>query len=224
MQKALRATIVAFALSSVSFSSIASSGTFLKFGAGEARYDTGEKRFGGKKHLSYDIAGGYRWQLADAFALGAEAGYVDLGGSTHRVADPAAKQDTRNTRRPIPGKPQNKPKRPVPTYWEKSTLSARAFVLGANARWQVGEQWSLTARTGIARTHTALEVHTRRTSAAVSTSGIAPYLGAGVGFAATPTTDLSLDVSRYALAGTRVRPGGTRMHVHTIHAGVEVRF
>ncbi|MDR6643852.1 opacity protein-like surface antigen [Luteibacter sp. 1214] len=224
MQKILHATLAAVALASLSLPAAASTGTFLKLGAGEARYGTGEKRFDGKKHMSYDVVGGYRWQIANTFALGVETGYVDLGGSTHRVADPAAKQDTRNSRRPIPGKPQNKPKRPVPTYWEKSTLSARAFVLGVNARWQVGEQWSLTTRSGIARTHTALEVHTRRRSAAVSTSGITPYLGAGIGFAVTPNTDLSLDVSRYALAGTRGRAGGTRMHVHTIHAGVDMRF
>ncbi|WP_143025901.1 hypothetical protein [Dyella sp. 333MFSha] len=45
-----------------------------------------------------------------------------------------------------------------------------------------------------------------------------------IGFALTPTTDLSLDVSRYTLAGTRIRPGGKRIHVHTIHAGVDMRF
>lgn len=224
MQKVLHATLAAVALASLSFSATASTGTFLKFGAGEARYGTGEKRFDGKKHMSYDLVGGYRWRMADTFALGVETGYVDLGGATYRVADPAAKQDTRNSRRPIRGKPQDKPKRPTPTYREKSTLSARAFVLGTNARWQVGEQWSLTARSGIVRTHTALDVHTRRNSTAVSTSGIAPYLGVGTGFAVTPTTDLTLDVARYALAGTHVRPGGNRVHVHTIHAGLEMRF
>jgi hypothetical protein len=88
------------------------------------------------KDVALGVTGGYRWQLDDVFSIGPEAGLVDLGElSTHGTASS--------------GGPGN-----AFSELDRGSVKNKAALLGVNAKWMLGDQWSLGLRTGFLHTWT----------------------------------------------------------------------
>ncbi|SEO40747.1 Outer membrane protein beta-barrel domain-containing protein [Luteibacter sp. UNC138MFCol5.1] len=82
-----------------------------------------------KKDTMFGVIGGYRWIIDDAWSIGPEAGYVDLGGADYSGSNGSII-------------------RPIGI---RAKLTNKAVLLGANSKWLIGDGWSLTLRTGLAR-------------------------------------------------------------------------
>lgn len=224
MQKAVRAAVVALSVSIAPFAAVAESAAFVNFGFGASRFNTHDTRFGHRPRFAFEAGGGYRWQVAEPWAIGVEAGVADLGTVTHRVADPAAKRDPANRARPVTTKSKQKPARPVATYTEKSRFSVDSLLVGASARWSIAEQWSLTGRVGMARHHATVESRTRTSKHTASAWSWQPYVGIGGAFALSPNADFVLAATRYQLASPLAGNARQRTSVAVLSAGLETRF
>jgi hypothetical protein len=224
MHSAVRAAVVALSISTIPLASAAESAAFVTFGFGASTFDTHDTRFDGRPRFAFEARGGYRWQVTEPWAIGVEAGVADLGTVTRRVADPVAKQDPANRPRPVMSRRQKKPARPVATYLEKSRLSVDSLLVGANARWSIGEQWSVTARAGMARHHASVEARTRTTKHQASTWSWQPYAGIGGAFALSPDADFTLAATRYRFAGPLAGKDRQRAGIAVLSAGLESRF
>lgn len=149
-QKVLCSAIVAISLSTASMFAHADGEAFVSLSAGRAQNDIhahnqsfdGPTNFDGYDHVHIDkkdvalgITGGYRWTVDDVFAIGPEVGYVDLGSFKGRatVSVPGEFDETFH-----------------------SEIENKAILLGINAKWKLGHNWSITARTGLFHTRTRI--------------------------------------------------------------------
>lgn len=83
-----------------------------------------------KKDAMFGVIGGYRWTIDEVWSIGPEAGYVDLGGADYRGSNGSI----------------------ILPFDIRTKLTNKAVLLGANSKWLIGDGWSLTLRTGLART------------------------------------------------------------------------
>lgn len=184
MQKVLLATAAALTLTAVSFTAAANpAGAFLRADIGKARYAVPSKLYDGKSARAYELGGGYRWGLGEHVALGAELGYADLGKvkyratGTHRYGSQTYPLSTR------------------------SEIGSRAVLIGANVKWELPQDFSVTGRAGIARMRTQHWSHTQAGPGSDyyrgTLKGGSGYLGLGMGYAVTSHIDVGIDVTRY---------------------------
>ncbi|HEY4292758.1 outer membrane beta-barrel protein [Luteibacter sp.] len=202
MPKLLLATAVALSAAFAPLAATASSeGAFLGASLGKARYDADMGAYDGKWARAYELLGGYRWKAGDRFAVGVEGGYANLGQIADRQHGAAT---------------------------NKSTLVARAWLIGANGKWAMAKDWSLIGRAGIARTRSDFESRSvagssrSRFRAHVTDSSV--YLGTGVAYALTPRADVSLQATRYLPSGRNTVVRNTRIAATVLSAGAEFRF
>ena len=212
MRHLLIATAVAISASFTSFAAFAAdtspAGGFIHLGAGQTIHDTAlSSYFDGKRTLGYDLFGGYRWEMGKGVALGFEAGAAHLGASEQFRRGSASR----------------------PTV--KSGLGANAWLAGANMKWAVGDDVSLTGRAGLAR------VNVRATSEVITgrlrsvsharLSANTPYVGVGIGYALTEQLDLTLQITHYASMSSSARAGRPALrdwNGTTVNLGIEYRF
>jgi hypothetical protein len=93
-----------------------------------------------RRDQAFGMSGGYRWPLSSSIKVGIEGGYVDLGEATARYDR----------------EPYFVGNHFVST--EKRREDVKAPFVGINGRWVVGSVWSLTARGGVARYRSSLDV------------------------------------------------------------------
>ncbi|MBA2077407.1 MAG: hypothetical protein BGP10_05965 [Rhodanobacter sp. 68-29] len=82
------------------------------------------------RRTGYGVLGGYRWKVGNDLGLGLEAGYADLGN--FRVKNVFNSQDVNQT---------------------SSTNALRGWLLGANGRINLTQQWYLSAHGGYFRSN-----------------------------------------------------------------------
>jgi hypothetical protein len=154
------------------------SGLFI--GTREDHFDRNDRAFG--------ISGGYRWPLMESIKLGIEGGYVDLGDATARYDQ---HQDFIGTH---------------VDSTEKRREGVKAPFVGINGRWIIGDAWSLTARGGIARYRSSLDVDNASvisggTSSATHDSyertRVSYYYGISFGYDITPSLGIALSFDRF---------------------------
>jgi hypothetical protein len=211
MQKLLLATAIAVSTSFASTAALAADdsngGAFVHLGAGKTNYLTQVKTFDGKKATSLDVLGGYRWGLGHGFAVGVEGGFAHLGTVEKKGQRPAPKQKG-----------------------ARDSMTSHAWLVGANAKWNVTENVSLTGRAGSARIQTRIESraageknpHYRATFTRPTT-----YFGLGAGYAITDHLDLTVQATRYRNSSVQIRNAKGRYSdwaATTYNAGVEYRF
>jgi OmpA-OmpF porin, OOP family len=202
MPKLLLATAVALAASFAPLAAIAASeGAFLGASLGKVRYDADISAYDGKWGGAYELLGGYRWKAGDRFAVGVEGGYANLGH--------LANWD-----------------RGTPTY--KNTLGARAWLVGANGKWNMAKDWSLIGRVGIARTRADFESRARSGSSRyhfrANVTDTTLYVGTGVAYALTPHADISLQATRYLPSSQHAYVRNARIAATVLSTGAEFRF
>ncbi|MGE7139406.1 outer membrane protein [Luteibacter sp. NPDC031894] len=214
MQKLLLAAAVAAATSLTSFAAAASdaapngtspSGAFIHFGMGKVRQSGDIRKYDNRKARNIDLLAGYRWGLSNNVALGVEGGLTGLGRGEQKRASSAN------------GKPG-----------AQTRFGNALWLLGANGKWNVTEEFSLIGRAGIAYSVAVFETREAGSkkwrNRETATRGT-QYIGVGVGYALTNHLDLTLQGTRYATTtfkaknGKKVSSGGS-----TINAGVEYRF
>lgn len=211
MKTALRATAVALSLSLVSLAaSAASDGAFFRLEGGQARYDVDHTRYDGKSARAFGVGGGYRWQVSTPFALGVEAGYMDLGKIRDRFDGVVIR-----------------PNRKTQAATARSEFGTRAFMLGANGRWQMAGKWSLTGRFGVAHTRsrlwTSVDVGSRTESFRASAARNTAYAGLGVSYAVSSKVDLGLNMTHYSSTGSGLALD-ERENVNAFGISAEVRL
>src|ERR1700750_1987413 len=212
MQKALLAAAAALTLSTVSLAAAAASdGAFVRLEGGKAHYDVDSRLYDGKSARAFSIGGGYRWQVAPPFALGVEAGFVDLGKVKHRMRGTFFYS--------------NGTQQPFRTH---SQLGTRALLIGANGRWEIAKEWSVTGRFGMAHTHTKLWSQTDAGRASDYYRGTnvrnTAYFGAGVNYAISPNIDAGIHMTHYSSVGTGFAAYNKRVDINAFGAVVEARF
>ena len=196
MQKALLTAaaalsfgIVPLSASAASAASTASDGVFVRVEGARAGYDVDNTRFDSKAARAFGFSAGYRWQVSTPFSLGIEAGYMNLG----TVKDQFDRKSLLSSGR-------------LQDIRARSEFGTRAYLLGANGRWNVANKWSLTGRLGVA--HARSRVWSRADAGAVTVSyrdvlvHNTAYVGAGVGYAVRSNIDLGLNMTHYSATGS----------------------
>jgi opacity protein-like surface antigen len=212
MQKALLATAVALTLSAVSLTATAASnGPFVRLETGKAHYGVDDHLYDSKSARSFGVTGGYRWQVTTPFALGVEAGYMNLGNVKYRHD---------NTVLDSNGTPH--------AYSTRNELGMRAFLVGANGRFEFAKQWSLTGRLGMAHTRTRFAGETNANLGSSDYRGNlvrnTAYAGVGVNYALSRKIDVGLNMTRYSSTGTGFAHSDNRVGINTFGATMEARF
>ncbi|WP_291782043.1 outer membrane beta-barrel protein [Luteibacter sp.] len=202
----LAATAIA-ALVSISIAHADNSGVFVQADAGRTTVSTSNGKF------SFGVSGGYRWAVAPSFALGVEAGYVDLGhrSNTYNYSLNYGPHSLSGTSR--------------------NRGSVKAATLGVNAKWDMSETYFLMLRGGIARYRLNNTTKSYSVSDGVSYSdsdsdihnSTRYYVGAGFGMHLMPNLDLQVTYDhyapRYSTYGYHLSP-----KLNSWSAGVEYRF
>lgn len=205
MQKLLLATAIAVSTSFTSFAALAADnstgGAFAHIGWGQARYHNDFSQLDRRKTANYELLGGYRWGLGHSFALGVEGGFTHLG-SIHRV------ERTR-------------------LGSAKYDLHAKAWLAGANAKWNMTKDFSLVGRAGVALVDARFDGRSlgnenfkARSEGSTSTA----YFGLGVDYALTRHLDLTLQATRYGTRSVATANYANRWDIVTYNAGAEYRF
>ena len=139
----------------------------------------------------YIVNLGYRWAVAPNFALGAEAGYTDLGkwsGDLTLLSDP----------------PDGGPLR---------ASALKGWTVGANAHWNFTDHWYLSGRAGLFRANLQGEYLTVASGSVdrvrVDDTSNKWYAGAGVGYDFTRNfgVGISYDYYRADRNGPKFDPG-----------------
>jgi len=181
--------LVAAALAAAASMSAAhadSSGAFVQGSAGQARNS-------GHGEFAYGITGGYRWTVAPSFYLGLEGGYQDLGnrkfsgGYAYQFADMTGASHSIST-----------------SY--RSKAATKALLLGANAKWDMTDNFFVLMRAGVARYRLKASVTAYGTfdgdydkdHFTRSTYSTRYYAGVGAGYHLTPQLDLQITYDHFA--------------------------
>ncbi|NII55343.1 outer membrane beta-barrel protein [Luteibacter sp. SG786] len=203
MHKLIVATTLAASASFASFASFAddaayaqrgaASGAFVHLGLGRANHITDFKGHDGKTPTSA-LLGGYRWRLANDFALGFDGGLVGLGQTTQSRHSASANGSA-----------------------TRSRLTTGAWVIGMNAKWYLTETFALESRVGVAWTVTKFENRAaddrkwKRQGSEVTRN--ARYIGLGASYALTDSLDLGVQLTRYGRKAIRPQHTGGKPSV-----------
>jgi opacity protein-like surface antigen len=195
----------------------ASEGTFIGINGGRTNYDISHSDFHDKTDTAFGAVVGYRWAVDRPFYLGVEGGYVDLGKikSTDEFGGI--------------------------TYIEKDKyeLKGRALLLGANGKWELPHHWSITARLGVAHSHTSYDIHSDYTFRNLGTGSVGPtdsreshessndngiYAGVGFGYDFTKNFSVTLNYDNYSLKAQDITEDKRTVNVGVWGAAAEFRF
>ncbi|QDE41210.1 porin family protein [Luteibacter pinisoli] len=152
---------------------------------------------------------GYRWAVADRFALGVEGGYAWLGQMNHRQYLPIRGSNNK-------------------ALYTRN-IDLRAYLLGGNFKWHIDDQLSLAVRGGIARSHghqrDRLEGPGLHRTSSNHADSVRPYVGLSLGYAVIPKLTLSIDANRYFVNKVHYTDGRTQLlAVNTLGLGAEYTF
>lgn len=154
MHKVMCAAVVTALFATVPVASQAQGQAFVTASAGQSHYsvhanggqygDSADDRLVSRvddKDAALGVTGGYRWMIDDVFSIGPEAGFVDLGklrehGSYSSVTSPDISS----------------------FETVRGNLRTQAALLGINAKWMLGDAWSLGLRTGFIHTWTRARI------------------------------------------------------------------
>lgn len=211
MKRTCFAAAVALSLSLVSVAAAATSGgAFVRLEGARANYDIDYTVHDGQSTRAFGITTGYRWQVSTPFALGIEAGYVNLGTVKDRFDGVLYKAN--GTRQPDT---------------IRSQLGTRSYLLGPTVRWNVAPAWSLSGRLGIAHSRTRVAEQYDAGSVSDSYRGMIVrntlYAGVGVAYAVTSNIDLGLNVTHYSATGKGYSVN-EMVNLNVLGASVEMRF
>jgi OmpA-OmpF porin, OOP family len=213
MQKVLLSVAAAAALSFVSFAANAAThdGAFISVNGGQSNYDISHTQWQDKTDRAYGVTAGYRWVVDRPFAIGVEAGYVNLGKMTTRYdfSDDYYRD----------------------VY--KFNQKGQSILVGANGKWDLPHGLSITARAGIAHSRVKFKgqedlspairgydpYETSRTS---TDNGI--YAGLGFGYDFTPNFGLTLTYDHYSLKARDVLLDKRSVDVSVYGGALEFRF
>jgi len=199
MQKVLCLAVVAAVLGAVAAPACARGDGFIAVSAGQSRtsFDGSSREFdrddygagyrADKKDTMFGVVGGYRWTIDEVWSVGPEAGYVDLGGVDYSGTNGSI----------------------IRPFDTRTKLTNKAVLLGANSKWLIGGGWSLTVRTGLARTRSEFKSSYQYVGSIVypgpksghyrTTSNDTGFYGAlGVGYDFTPNVGVTLGYEHYS--------------------------
>ncbi|APG03992.1 hypothetical protein BJI69_08850 [Luteibacter rhizovicinus DSM 16549] len=220
MEKLLLTAAAAAALSFASFGAQASSeGTFIGINGGRTNYDISHSDFHDKTDTAFGAVVGYRWAVDRPFYLGVEAGYVDLGKITSKYDETESFGTGANA--------------PVATFHEKDELKGRAILVGANGKWELPHHWTITARLGLAHSHTSYDakynqkfngelVQSESFHDSSNDNGI--YAGVGFGYDFTKNFGVTVNYDNYSLKAQGITDDKRTVNVGVWGAAAEVRF
>jgi hypothetical protein len=219
MEKLLLTVAAAVALSCASFGAHASSeGTFIGINGGRTNYDISHSGFQDKTDTAFGAVVGYRWAVDRPFYFGVEAGYVDLGKITSRYEWGGLTFVDK----------------------EKFALKGNAVLIGGNGKWVLPHHWTITARLGLARSHTSYDIRSdyyqsdyyRNTSDTPyetdkshdSSNDIGIYAGVGFGFDFTPNFGVTVNYDNYSLKAQGITDDKRTVNVGVWGGAAEFRF
>lgn len=216
MEKLLLTAAAAAALSFASFGASASSeGTFIGINGGRTNYDISHADFHDKTDTAFGAVVGYRWAVDRPFYLGVEAGYVDLGKISSRYDTAVLTPDG------------------FGTYHEKDELKGRALLVGANGKWELPHHWTITARLGVAYSHTSYDIKASEAVAGDnallqrfhdSSNDAGIYAGIGFGYDFTKNFGVTLNYDNYSLKAQGITDDKRTVNVGVWGAAAEFRF
>jgi opacity protein-like surface antigen len=221
MEKVLLSVAAAAALSFASFGACASSeGAFVGINGGRTNYDISHADFHDKSDTAFGAVVGYRWAVDRPFYFGVEAGYVDLGKITSHYE---VSQPFYNYQGPTG----------LDTYKEKDELKGRAVLIGANGKWELPHHWTITARLGVAHSHTSYDVKANETideqvvqsekfHDSSNDNGI--YAGLGFGYDFTKNFGVTVNYDNYSLKAEGITDDKRTVNVGVWGAAAEFRF
>jgi OmpA-OmpF porin, OOP family len=196
--------------------SVTQTGAFVSVTGGKSLFDVDRDPSGRYQHeddngTAFGVLGGYRWVVARPFAVGVEAGYVNLGDTTWRAhyGGLSIQHDV-----------QDKSK-------------ANAFLVGINGKWDLPYDFTVTAHAGLA--HMRAKGHYTESGGLIfqpsvttrsrySWSGNRIYGGVGIGYDFNENVGLSLSYDRYSYKAAGPRDPGKTAHIGLLGLTMEYRF
>jgi OmpA-OmpF porin, OOP family len=220
MEKLLLTAAAAAALSFASFGANASSeGAFIGINGGRTNYDISHADFHDKTDTAFGALAGYRWAVDRPFYLGVEAGYVDLGKISSQYGDSDTFGTGANTH--------------VDAYNEKYRLKGRAILVGGNGKWELPHHWTITARLGVAHSHTSYDYRLNETfdgetyykdSYHSSSNDNGIYAGLGFGYDFTKNFGVTVNYDNYSLKAQNITGDKRTVNVGVWGGAAEFRF
>ena len=220
MDKVLLSVAAAAALSFASFSASASSeGTFVGINGGRTNYDISHADFHDKSDTAFGAVVGYRWAVDRPFYFGVEGGYVDLGKISSKYDQSETFGSGANTH--------------VETFHEKDELKGHAVLVGANGKWELPHHWTITARLGLAHSHTSYDVsEIEKIDGGVvlnegghrSSNDNGIYAGLGFGYDFTKNFGVTVNYDNYSLKAQGITDDKRTVNVGVWGAAAEFRF
>jgi hypothetical protein len=216
MEKLFLTTAAAVALSFASSGAhAANEGAFIGINGGQASYDINHSGFQDKNDTAFGAVAGYRWAVDRPFYFGVEGGYVDLGKITSHYET----SQTFGTR--------------LDTFSEKYKLKGHALLVGANGKWVLPHRWTITARFGLAHSHTSYDVDQNEVfdgknvynySLRDSSNDNGIYAGVGFGYDFTPNFGVTLNYDNYSLKAQNITGDKRTINVGVWGGAAEFRF
>jgi len=212
MQKVLlsAAATAAFSLTSFSAAAVTQQGAFIGINGGSSHYSLNHynTNFNDYNDTAFGAVAGYRWVVDRPFALGVEAGYVDLG--------------------------QLKAGQGYISYSYEDKYKGQALLLGVNGKWDLPHGFTITARGGFAHSRTKLGErvtynnyynntyptdHYHETS---NDNGF--YAGVGFGYDFSENIGVTLTYDYYGLKAHDITGDHHTIDVGVTGAALEYRF
>jgi hypothetical protein len=222
MEKLLLSVAAAAALTFASLgarAADANEGAFIGINGGSASYDIHNSGFEDKKDTAFGGVIGYRWAVDRPFYFGVEGGYVNLGKLTDRYGDSYNYGTTSN---PF-----------IDAYTEKYELKGRAILIGANGKWVLPHRFTITARVGVAHSHTSFDYAYNETingkayqdeSVHASSNDNGIYAGLGFGYDFTPNFGVTVNYDNYSLKAQKLTGDKRTVNVGVWGGAAEFRF
>lgn len=215
MQKVLLSVAAAAALSFASFAVSAAThdGAFVAVNGGGSHYDVSHANFDDKNDTSVGVLAGYRWVVDRPFAIGVEAGYVDLGKMT--ATDAFVDTDNRYS----------------DTY--KYKFKGKALLVGANGKWDLPHGFTITARAGIAHSRIDYTIHEHVEDNGTTgdyklfdgdSNDNAIYAGLGFGYDFNEHFGITATYDHYALKAEDITGDKRTVNVGVFGGMLEYRF
>jgi hypothetical protein len=223
MEKLLLSVAAAAALTFASFGARAghdaNEGAFIGVNAGSSSYDIHNSGFEDKKDTAFGGVVGYRWAVDRPFYFGVEGGYVNLGKLTDRYE---GSQNLGTANQPY-----------IDAYKEKYELKGHALLIGANGKWVLPHRFTITARFGLAHSHSAYDASYNETLNGVnvdsesihqSSNDNGIYAGVGFGYDFTPNFGVTVNYDNYSLKAQKLTGDKRTVNVGVWGGAAEFRF
>ncbi|HEY4091900.1 MAG TPA: outer membrane beta-barrel protein [Luteibacter sp.] len=214
MQKTFLAAAAAatFFLAALPAAAATQQGAFISVNGGRSHYDVNHltTNFNDMDDRAFGALAGYRWVVDRPFAIGVEAGYVNLGRFTA-------------------GQGHN-------SYRFEDKVKSEAVLIGANGKWDLPHGFTITAHTGLAHSRAKLDeeyvsytyaisgyyettTHYRQTS---NDNGI--YAGIGFGYDFNENFGITATYDNYSLKAEDITGDKRTANVGVFGGALEYRF